>query len=311
MDVHTYERELVSRYRSGRYLEALSLARLATEQFPENGAANAFWVAAACIQLGRPEQALSTLEHALDHGVWWSDGFWKASVFDVVRREPRYLGILERSEQMSTSAKRAIRPSVSVLWPRAARPRAIFMALHGRGAPPTRFASHWSGSLTERGFLLALPTSTQLFAWNVLCWDDSVLARREIVAAHQYVGSHYDVEGLPTVLAGYSQGADMAVDMAVHNVLPSCPAYIAVCPTKATMSLLADVDPTGRSRPSTRVQGWITVGAESPLRAGWEQTCSQVRDAGLDVALDIADGSGDEFPPNFDSRLDAALRSID
>lgn len=89
MDVHAFQ-ELQSRVfdlrAQGRFRDALEVAVLAAEKFPEKITKTAYWMACLYSRLGETGKALGILNEAVREGAWWSEAaFLSDPDFEAVR----------------------------------------------------------------------------------------------------------------------------------------------------------------------------------------------------------------------------------
>ena len=114
--------------------DALAHAVEIAERFPEQAAESSFLLACAYNRAGHEEQALRTLEAALDRGSCWHDSLllWSPSLKPLQNR-PRFKRVLARSKTMIDALEAGTRASVDMFPPRtvAAGASPLLLPLHG------------------------------------------------------------------------------------------------------------------------------------------------------------------------------------
>jgi predicted esterase len=223
------------RFAVGDYAAVLPIALRAQALFPQMGEVP-FWIACVRARLGDAAAALEALDAGLRRGLYWPRG-WLEEDDDLepLRGRPDFAAVVEAS---AAASAHAATPSPAELRPvileAAGRPaRAVVLALHGWGQEPREFALHWRAA-AEVGFTVAAVRSGQQPTPGFFVWDDRARARADVAAQFAAACGGPQPEGdeaaagRPLLIAGFSQGAGVAVDLAVDGLPAPAAGFLAV-----------------------------------------------------------------------------------
>src|SRR5207245_8752191 len=145
------------------------------------------------------------------------------------QRRPHFKAIIADSERLKQRALSTGKPRLMVLTPRTYSPEErhpLIIALTPRVGHPGEFAEHWNGAQNQ-GFLLAVPHSSQPISSEEYCWDDPERSERDVAWAYRQVRDKYNIEPAKVIVAGFSQGAALAIYLTLNRTIP-CRGFIAV-----------------------------------------------------------------------------------
>lgn len=313
-DPHEYEKDVVSLYRRGEYESALRITLESIDKFTHLRQLGFYWSARLHAVLGRAESAVDALKAGLADGHWWSDVLLLHSDLLGLRDQPGFRHVFVESTKRSAGACAAASSRVLVLPPEAGSAEApLLLALHGRGVEASKFGMHWRAAGIETDVLLAVPQSTQMLADGLFCWDDSSRAQSEILAALEKVAGAYSFNRRRIILAGFGQGADLAIRLTLAGAVEGCRAFLAVGPTMLGVSADQYHARAGEGLPGSRtreVHGWLGVGMESTRRTACERFARESGSRGHSVRLSLIHGMTDEFSYAVGTRLGAEVAAL-
>jgi dienelactone hydrolase len=276
----------------GRHEEALACAEEAWGRFPERRHVSWWLVAYTNMQLGRPSDALSAIEAAEAANSLWRIGLLDNEVFDPLRQEPRFAGLLARAE--ARIAARGFEARLISAFPEPPAPdMPLLLGLHGAAAVAEDFHRHWLPAV-ELGCVVASVQSSQPATDGTFCWDDSHLARRDLAAVLPDLPARGEV-----VLAGFSQGAAIALDLALSGEVDRVTGVIGVAPSYTRTA--------GYPEGARPLRVAILHGADDPWAIGVPATVEALRAAGHQVHVDAVPGLGHGYPDDFAERLPLLL----
>jgi acetyl esterase/lipase len=296
--------------------DALALAVDIARRFPEQAAEGSFLLACAYNRAGRDEQALRTLEVALDGGSCWHDSLltWSPSL-EPLQDRPRFRRILARSKVMMDALEASTRVSVAIFPPQAAETAGappVFLPLHGGADIPGEHDTYWATAV-ELGVLVAIPRSSQRRSSDTFWWGgpgepfNRERSERDVQAAYDEVGAKYAFDVDRVLLGGFSQGAGLAVTLALQNRPFPVDGFLCVGPGIEDLEPLLPLMDAAAAR---RLRGWILAGERERgldliTRLGHELTSH-----GVSCQLEVVPGLGHEFPDDFSGRLASGLRFV-
>lgn len=307
-DFMTAQEALFAAYGAGDYARALGLALETRQRHPTRAARAEYWIACLQCKLGRPDEALSTLEASLEAGRWPNpDRLRSDPDLEPIREHPRLLRVLDLCEHRRHAQQATARPELRVRSPAASSLAAhppLLVALHMRGGDAEETLYHWRTAIDE-GAILAAPQGSHVegpyeFAWG----PDSEAEIGAHVAALQRERT-FDRERV--VLAGASQGARLAVSLALRGSPLESRGFIAVVGApELDATLLAAAARAARRG----LRGVFLTGTSDFGRGTVERAHADVTAAGVDARIEVVPGLGHAFPVDFGERLRSALAFV-
>lgn len=251
--------------------------------------------------MGEREEALSTLEQALDAGCWWSPlSLRRDPDLAPVRGDERFNCVVEASEQR-WRAGFGDDPELSMLSPVGAATGVLVVALHGSHAfSLDDFVAQWE-PLTSLGIALVVPRSTQAAnSDGGATWDDRGRMERDVQLAFERARERFATTRV--VIGGFSAGGQSAITTAVLGRPTIDPVgFIAVG---------APVDPEiehALEQADSSLRGWIVVGDEDWTLDGCLALSERARTIGLPWRIDVVPGVGHAIPDDFPARSRRAM----
>jgi len=299
-------------YQEERYAEALRLAEEAVEKFPDHGSETCFWVACLTCRTGEPARGLATLQSGLDRGLCWHPQMLRDPDLDPIRSSDEFAEIAAHSERMIDALDKRPAPDPIILPPTrpTARPP-LLIALHG-ATGSVAFADHWRAA-ADLGVLTAVPFSTRHRMPEHLWWGEPngpgeiEYGRSAVLAVLARLGDDtYDPARV--ILSGYSQGARIAITLALQRLpVPAC-GLVGVAPgveqTLETLEpLIAAIEPED-------VRGWLVVGENDWVLDGAKRLREIMTGRGLSCHWLVVPELGHDFPRDFSETLPEAIRFV-
>ena len=154
------------------------------------------------------------------------------------------------------------------------------------------------------GWVLAMPQSSQLGSPNTFIWDDAARAQEEIAAHYENLRERYPMDPQRVILAGFSQGAGLAIRICLRGLIPAR-GFLAVVPGRIATE---DLDEAIRSARGKR--GYLVVGDRDPRYETSAQIHALLNRNGIPCEMEDHPEMGHEFPRNFDQSILSAMRFL-
>lgn len=300
---------LATAMRRERWETAVELAERIVAQQPED-AASVFNLACALARAGAIDRALDALQRAAELGFSFVTTLREDPDLDPLRSHPRFAAAVAAIEathdrEFASMKARADASHPLLFGPPAeerAEPAPLIVLLHGRGGRAEDLADLWLPSAAAIGAVVVAPEAfTPLgrgFQW--LKADDAVYRVRQAI---EYAASLFPVDRRRVVVAGFSQGAHVALVAASrHPELFAGVIAIAAC----------DRDGVELQRLGTgpRPRLYLAAGSEDPVHSECRRMAKRYRQMDFQVETRTYPGYGHEFPQNYRSEFDRALRHV-
>lgn len=295
--------EMFKLYGEGKFKEALAVTERLAADFPEQAASTDLWRICLLSVSGNTAGALAAMQKSLAAGMWWSEAQLRGdSDLAALQGDPEFERMASLCKERHATAQAGAKAGLLVRAPDGKGPHPLLIALHGRGSRPDQDLDHWEPVVVQ-GWLLALPQSSQLGFPDRYAWDDSQKAVAEIAGHFETLVKRYDVDADRVILGGFSQGAALAIQMALRNDLPAR-GFLCVAPGR---SAAENLEPLAEVAARRGLRGYLVAGGHDPRFEGFKGIHDVLLKHGLPCMLEDHPDIGHEFPPDFAKSLENAL----
>jgi predicted esterase len=304
-DFRALAERMFTLHERGHYQEAIAVVRPAADQFPDRAERTTYWMACLHCRLGEVDHAIATLQAGLARGLWWSpEMLGDDPDLDPIRHRVEFATIVAACDDRLHATQFAAAPGLEVVRPDPPAPESpLLIALHWRGRDVADFAAWWRPA-ERHGVVVALPRSSQQLGMHAFGWDDRERASDEVAAAYVILRTTEMFNPRAVILAGASQGAALAMQLAFRGDLVPATGFIAVVPAIRDPEDLAPEIEMGARR---GMRGWLLTGERDESRHAVEALHDQLTQAGVSCRLEIVPGLGHDFPADFATRLPTAI----
>lgn len=278
---------------AGQYEAAANQAeQIAT--LHERSSVWAYRTAASLSKAGDLEGAMSWLEACAERGYSGVRTIETDADIDALRELPAFGAFVARVKSNAATRMGAFREAAEEAEPTVIRPRGhdaqqptpLLIVLHGTGGTGKATARQWRGAASRAGAILIAPDAIRP-SGNGYAWvfrDESEWYVEHLIAEAK---KEYAIG--PVILAGFSQGANIA--MAMGRSHPDLfDAVIPVCGHWEDDVADMPADSTG--------PGWfLIIGERDPWVATNTAAERALDDAGMQVELRVLPRLGHEVPP--------------
>jgi len=301
----------VNLYYEGKNKEAIELLKDIWAQYPHMEHEIAWSLALHYTLTGAFDLALETFEDSLGRGVF----FPFPPAFDVWKplgehAPARFDKILERTALLREQAQSGAQACYHLELPFGYSPYnkyPLLVVLHGWAGDMSFSKRHWQAPVLESNFITIYVQSSQVVMSKGYGWDNMPQAKREIGEIYKEVSGKYSVDEDKVVLAGFSQGGMLALDLLFGGIIPAR-GFLALCP--------GDEKPGALTR--ERVMKLSEQGAHGVILSGerdsflplQKEITALLEKWNFPVKLTINPDMAHWFPRDFEDQLEKALAHL-
>jgi len=307
MSYEEFRNQVFRLYAAQDYAPALALLKEHAGDYPENAATMFYW--RACMEglLEKPGAALRSLKELIARGLWIDPELARNDTdLAILQGKREFETILAAFAESQAEARLQARPRLLVLRPPAATPSPfpLAIAIHGRNDNGRNFADIWR-PLTERGWLVALPTSSQILASESYGWDDQAQAEAELSAHYARLDNDFHLDDTRILLAGFSQGGGLSIWMSLSQTIPAT-GFLALSPYLHDLRTLE----TPKVSPALPPRGMIASGDLDREQEMFDEFETRLKIAGISYQRRRYPKLAHEAPPDFPALLDETLEYL-
>lgn len=308
---HDLDKQLIKLFEEKEYQQVLAVVEQEQANFPTHLLDFLYWRISIVNLLGKQELALQLFRTAIEQGSWFVPD-WMVQDEDLasLRPLPEFQELLSICRQHQAAAQAKSCPDLLVIPsdPQIATPP-MLITLHGNMGNMHDTAEEWC-AITTRGWLLAVPQSSQMIGQTAYVWNDRERGVHEVCTHFAALNEKHAVDPGRVLLGGFSKGGGLAIWMALHQLVP-VRGFVVLGPSltndefDALSSLLTRHKPTG-------IRGFIIAGEEDKhcLQVS-RQVLELMRTHKLPCELEILPGLGHEYPPDFSEYVAKGLAFVE
>ncbi len=295
-------------HEEGKYGKAYDLATREVDNFPEQAGRITFWRACLTALLGRTETSVKIFQE------WSAAGYWVAE--QRLRNEPdlqslngipEYEAVVATCRERHQAAEAQGGPKlITVLPEQQASSYPLLLALHANNANAQMTVPHWH-PVVERGWILAVPQSSQIVMPNAYIWSQRERSTREVQEHYRALTEEYTINKERVIIGGFSMGAGLSIRFAMNEAIPAR-GFIAVGPYIPDVETLEPFLDSGKER---GLRGMILVGDKD--RHCYDtslKVIEMLRTHDIPCKLEVYPNMGHDFPPDFTEKLEEAIEFI-
>ncbi len=306
------EAQLDDLFQQQAYGDALTLATQvhASGRFPEGAPLFYYYQICAATRLQNTALALQLIDQMLDEGLWLGRSLLQDSPdLKQLQGDP----VFETRVNRNYERQHAIPAKTYTLEPRdrldrtAGEPYPLLLVLHSNGSSAEKAMPFWRHA-AERGWLVALPQSSQYVWAGAAVWDDLETTCQDVLRSLNTLGQRYPIDSRQVIFAGHSLGGQMAIRFLLDGPYEGL-GFLAVSPY---MTELEPFVPLVEACEGRNLRGYMIVGEKDPVILPTVNQALKDLLVSHQIAceMEVVPGAGHDYPPRFAESLERALEFI-
>lgn len=297
--------ELMRLYNARKFAEAFDVVEQHADRFPEQAARTTYWKMCLLSLCGRTEDLFALFRQGLDSGFWWSGSqFAVETDFDPVRELSEFKQLVAESNQRCVEVQSQIQPARTVLEPDDfSGELPLLIGLNGRNGHKDSNLEHWQIA-RRRGWLVLSPQSRQALFQGSYCWDDAQKGLEDILFHLDEIKKTYTIDPEHIIVAGFSQGSGMGIYAALTGKL-GMRGFIGVGTFIAEPDVLIPLAARAEA-----LRGYFITGEKDHTLDKARAIQKILKDNQIPFAEEVYPDLGHDFPEDFESTFDKAIRFI-
>jgi predicted esterase len=299
---------VITQAQRGEFAQAYALITAEGPGFPEAASMVLYLRSCMAERVGDRAAALGALGEALDQGHWYGELLLRRSPsWQPLQGEPAFEQLVARSLAMMAAATHDLEPLLTV--PAGAPPLSgwpLLLTLHGNGDSPQLSREGWS--LAADGWLQAALRSSQAISSQQYVWDDHEQARADVLDQLAAVRAAHPVDESRVVLAGFSRGAELALQLALTGAVKA-QGVVLLGPGGPLSEQPEQWLPLIRAAADPELRAAVVIGEDDEARLvdGALQLAPMLDDNGIACYLEVVPGLGHAYPRDGGAALRRGL----
>ena len=305
--------DVIRLYTDKQYQQAYDLAIDQAGNFPESEDTILYWQACMLAMLDNGGDALELLEQSHAKGYWYPQRQLEDEPdFDAIKGDQRFVQLVKISRSRMDEAQAQAKAQLEVYEPEGYQPKdgeslPTLIALHSNNSNAEVTAREWS-PITERGWLVAVPQSSQVSSPRGYVWDDYGVGEQEVVAHFADITQRYPQVKREAILGGFSMGAGLAIWSAMQCADLSARGFLVLGPYLPDVTAL---EPFLEAAQQRGLRGYIVVGeGDVQCYEVAQQVHKLLNDSGIPCELELRTDIQHNYPEDFADALERGLAFI-
>lgn len=301
-----FQSEFFRHYQAGDFSGAMQLIKLFGGLFPERASAVYNWRMCLAARLNETEEAIRIFQEALDLGLWWPEHLLHDDDdLAALQGRPDFEAMVVTCKERHAQAQATAQPEMLVWTPEgpAQPPYPLLLAMHGRNGNGRETLNLWQ-DLSRLGWLVASVQSSQVVGSDLYVWDDEQRAVADILSMMVELRKQHPIDSERTVLAGFSQGAGLAMRLALKGLLPAR-GFIGVAPYLPNFDNLPQTPEA-----AAPVRGYLVTGGRDPAQDLFARFETYLHSISVPYLRDHYPDAGHDYPPGIFASQQKALEFI-
>jgi len=263
----------------------------------------------AAARLGNHPLVYQIAEQFLADGFWYGDLIWRTTPsFQSLQGDPGFEQIVaahRAAEELDTPTSQ---PVLHLHMPgNHSNASPLLVALHGNETTARHDFPFWQGTPLQ-GWILAMPQSDQAAFKGTYVWNDLDKAFANIQAHTARVRQQIAFDPHRVVLAAYSLGGLVAIQMALEAKLDVC-GFLAIAPVIPFQGEEEKLDALLPSARARGLRGYFILGAQDDVipADGVRTFAEKLQSAGIVCRLEVVPEATHAYSPNYEIAVKHAL----
>ncbi len=300
------EKQMFVLYGSKDFAGAYTLIEQMLKEYPSRSGIIYNYAYSVKNLMGDREGALQLMEEAAENGYWVN--------LDLLQRDPdllnlqnetRFKEVLKKYATLAAKSRQSQRPLLITVEPDKEKSLQsekipLVIALHGNTETAEDALAQWK-FLSEKGWLVALPQSSQAAMPNAYVWDNFSVATQEIKEHYMTLKSKYSIDENRIILAGFSKGGALAATLCFKQVVPAR-RFVLMGPYLQNPAELKD---SIKEFSLHNGRGYLVVGEkDAECIEGTKTLFNMLKNNGIECRIDLVPDIAHEYPENFQGMME-------
>lgn len=301
-------KDVLTHYQQKKYAEAIALYESVKDRYPDKAAVISMDLVMLYLKTGDHEKCMDILQYGQEHKVTYP--IWPgAGLFAPMEKFDRFKKIAETNTRLQAEATAKNKAAVEVVTPEgysADKKYPLIVILHGWNMNADVMKQVWKSGRTDKEFIQAYVNSSQVVADGKYGWTDLKLGQKDVAKMYAEVLETYAVDPGKVIIAGFSQGGRMTIDIALNKTIP----VIGFVALKPGGGIPDSLNPENVKKAAAGLRGAIITGEKDHGLEDQQKMVKILETAGFPHRFVVQKDQGHWFTSGFGAQLEEAVAYI-
>ncbi len=306
------EKRLFALYTQKNFTGAYEVAEKMLKDYPSRAGVVYNYAYTMKNLMGDSLGAVQLMEEAAEKG-YWADPHQleRDPDFSNLLDDPRFKAVLRKYSNLAEKSRKTQKPILVTLEPEKgtfdnSRKMPIVIALHGNTETVDDSMDKWK-FMAEKGWIVALPQSSQISMPNAYVWNDFTVAKEEIKSHYKTLKGKYPIDEDKVLIAGFSKGGALAATLCFEQVIP-CRRFVLMGPYLQNPSELEEKIVRFSSGEG---KGYLIVGENDvDCINGTRDLFNLLKRNNIQCRIDIVPNLAHEYPSDFQEMFEENMEFL-
>ncbi|MGB9749973.1 MAG: TPR end-of-group domain-containing protein [Caldisericia bacterium] len=304
--------KIFSLYREEKFEEALEIVQKEKFKYLENLSRLFYFEACLLSVLGKKEDAIKTLNEALNFGFWWSVNTLNYEKdFNSIREDEEFKKVIEKVKSFEEEYKKERKNEYILIELKEyekGKSYPLFISLHARDTNISYYSNYFKNiEYLITNYFILFPQSSQKTSFSGFSWDDSTIAYNDVLEITEEVfNKNNNISKNEIIISGASQGGRISLEIYLKNILP-CKGWIGIIPAFKDINYLKDLLDL---RKNEDLKFAFIVGAKDYFYEISKELNEEITKRGFKTLFIVNENQGHQITDNFTEQLTECIRFI-
>jgi len=289
-------------WEENRHQEAIFLLEDSKDHFnlPKHQHALVYYLGLLYLELGKHQKYFEVFKSGFGQEFFFS--FWPTHI-ELLSKSSEGQNVMDQNSQVREEFMKTSTVEYSVILPEGYDAKSqypLLYFLHGNNSNLSSLQAQWQHVLLNRRLIVVLAQSSYARSNFSFDWVEYPDVISDFQKTHEVVLNEHSIEKKQVMIGGFSNGGRFAINRFLDQDIKAS-GFLTFNPSRT--SKISEKD-THKGR------GVIITGESDYLIKGQEEFSRLLEEAGFPLKFEVVQGSGHEYPDDFDRLLNESIKFL-
>lgn len=309
LEFEEVEAEFDSLNEISKYAEAIQLLEKVKTDYPNEEYEITKQLALLYGKIGKYEKSFKLWNDGHKRGYFFGL-FSHFSIYEPFKKYVQFDSICKEDMRIRKDSLANSKTTYEIVFPEnynSGNKYPLMIVLHSGGSSIQKEKKYWDSDKLYSEFIVVFFQSYLYYDMKTFGWQIAdERGRDEFQRCFDEIIHTYNVDKSKVIIGGISAGGYMAMDLSINNFIPTV-GFVAICPDVMANDFGIE---SIRKAKLTGIQGVIISGENDYTLKNQEALLEKFNEADFNYTYEVVLGSGHEYPPDFEYRIESILNTF-